>query len=163
MQDISTLTHASKVEEHDQPPTLPSRHGRRSDAGRWQAPIRADVSGKIFDDAGRAIRTRTENLRSTKLRLVSFLGVVLNGLITGYMSALAAAISALRSGIALLADTGDRGISEQQMSLRRITCTKATHMLKNTAAISPDSSDSINNFLQYATPAQRGAKYRHLP
>ena len=97
--------------------------------------------------------------------------VLLNGLITGYMSVAAAISDGLEElESALLADTGDRDIGVQMQELRRdyMQLKRTVLPLKEQYSrlfrfefVAPGQSALLQRCER--SPAQRGAKYRHLP
>lgn len=125
MQDILNTDHASKVEEHDQYNVIISKQIMGDEA--MQVCLVQGVNfvltfqerdNDFFDDVTRAIRNNVLKIRTRQSDYL--LSVLLNSLMTSYMS-IAAAISDELEELesALLAETNDRDIGVQMQELRR--------------------------------------------
>ena len=178
MQDILNTDHASKVEEHDQYNVIIAKQIMGGEAMQVSLVQGADFvltfqerDNDFFDDVMRAIRNNVLKIRTRQSDYL--FSVLLNGLITGYMSVAAAISDGLEElESALLADTGDRDIGVQMQELRRdymqLEADGSAAQGTIFAAISfrfefvaPGQSALLQRCER--SPAQRGAKYRHLP
>ena len=125
MQDILNTDHASKFEELEHYNVIIAKQIMGGEAMQVSLVQGADFvltfqerDNDFFDDVMRAIRSNVLKIRTRQSDYL--FSVLLNGLITGYMSVAAAISDGLEElESALLADTGDRDIGVQMQELRR--------------------------------------------